>query len=328
MRLGYACINTVLRDRKIFCSRSCVIKTVLDKTPADAALELKRLAIANIRDLQKILEWNEQHGIRLFRLTSNLFPHMGNHLLPPEYTKDPYFHGDMRFASSLLHSVGEYARRMRHRLTFHMNPYVQLGSPRQDILERSIFDITNYAKVLRYLGSNDGCIVLHGGGVYQTPHETKLEAKQKTLARWLKAYRMLPPWVRQFIVLENDERHYGVQDLLGFCKTNSIPLCLDVFHNDISEDTVKITHQIIQQVLSTWPPGVVPKFHLSDQQKGGRFGTHADMVKEIPPLFCMWAKHVDLMIEAKNKEQAVLKLLKKHFRKHQKGVRLEWKLNC
>jgi UV DNA damage endonuclease len=66
-RLGYACLNTVLRNRKpadfaIFCSRTCRIDTIKEKG-MDFVKELGR---QNVKDLLALIEWNEKNvSIRL-----------------------------------------------------------------------------------------------------------------------------------------------------------------------------------------------------------------------------------------------------------------------
>jgi UV DNA damage endonuclease len=284
---------------------------------------VKKLALDNIRDLLEILKWNEAHGIRLFRITSNLFPHMGNEAVR---LRDSYFRGDMRFAAAALREAGDYAARHGHRLTFHMNPYIQLGTPNPDVLRRSVFDVVVYGKILQAMNVDDACIVLHGGGVYDLQGD-KQAAKLATLARWLTAYRRLPASTRSKIVIENDELHYGVDDLLPFCEKNGIPFCFDIFHNSISAARVEVTPRLVHAVFATWPRGMTPKFHLSEQQKGGRFGAHADMVRLLPAFLCRIRRRFDIMIEAKHKERAVMYLYKKYFKRGE-GARVVWKLIC
>jgi UV DNA damage endonuclease len=294
MRLGYACINTELRAKGIFCSRSCTLATLkLRGVPY-----LKELALQNIIDLLTILQWNEAHNIRLFRITSNLFPHMGN---PQVQIEDPYFTGDMHFAYKALDRVGAYAREHGHRLTFHMTPYIQLGSPNEDIATRSIFDVKIYGKILARVGDASSCIILHGGGVY--------DDKPGTLRRWLRRFRKLPEATQKLVACENDERHYGVSDMLEFCEQNHIRFCLDVFHNKISANHVELTPIILRRTIATWH-GVTPKFHISDQDPELGFGAHAMYVATIPDIIKK-IKKLDVMIEAKIKEKAVQRLYTK-----------------
>jgi hypothetical protein len=73
VRYGYACLNTVLRNKKpakdsIFCSRTLRLDT-LKKNGADFMKELGR---QNIKDLIKLIEWNEENKIRFMRLSSEM----------------------------------------------------------------------------------------------------------------------------------------------------------------------------------------------------------------------------------------------------------------
>lgn len=325
IRLGYACINTALR-KKVFCSRSCTMDTLRGMGPEAGTRYLKELALQNIRDLLTILQWNETHGIRFFRITSGLFPHQGNHLLPDSFTRRSYYRGDIAFAHADLKIVGEYAQAHGHRLSFHTQAYIQLGTPRLDVLKRSVFEIIVYMRVYKAMAipAAERCVILHGGGIYQCSHHaTKHDAKQETLERWLSNYKKMPREVRDMIVLENDEYLYSVIDVLPFCEANRIPLCLDVFHNSISDERVAVTPALLKRVLKTWPAGRRPKFHLSEQEPDNRKGSHAFMVKAMPDYF-FTLKNIDIMIEAKNKEQATMALYRKYFVKTIKNGRTRW----
>jgi UV DNA damage endonuclease len=300
MRLGYACINQTLRDKGVAFSKGCKAKTVLIK----GVEELKSMALQNIADIITVLVWNEEHNIRLFRITSNLFPHMGNQIFGKKINSDPYFTGDISFASAALKKVGAYAKKHKHRLTFHMTPYIQFGSTDKKIVERSLFDVGMYKKTIDMMGISDSVIILHGGGVYQGSN-TKEEAKILTLKRWISTYKRLPKSTP--VAIENDERHYSVMDLLPLCEKYGIPLCLDLFHNSISADKVRITNQLLVRIMKTWKKQR-PKFHISEQWVGKVFGAHAPMVRTIPNI--IRSLDIDIMIEAKNKEIAVLALMK------------------
>jgi len=279
----------------------------LRKLGPDAAAALCReKALQNIADLLTILKWNEQHGIRLFRITSCLFPHQGNHLLPAAFHRKRYFRGDIEFARAGLEAVGAYARAMGHRLTAHVQPYLQLGSPNPEVLARTLFDLSIHARIFEILRIKDPVIIMHGGGFYQGAHEERADAKKATMTRWIAVWRGLSLHLRRWIALENDERIYGVRDLLPICERYGIHFCLDVFHNSISADRVEVTPALLRRVIATWG-ATRPKFHLSDQDPALRFGAHADMVKRIPD-YLLRLRGIDIMIEAKCKEQAVLAL--------------------
>ena len=85
--LGYACINMGFSERpkkqRITTNRS-MIKRTFQESGLPSASEL---ALANCRDLLTVLKWNEQHDIRFFRLSSDLFPWSSEYQLSdlPDY---------------------------------------------------------------------------------------------------------------------------------------------------------------------------------------------------------------------------------------------------
>ena len=72
IRLGYACINMTLQKtkEKITCNRGMIKRTFLKKGINYAS----ELALKNCKDLEPIIRWNHQKGIKVFRMTSCLFP--------------------------------------------------------------------------------------------------------------------------------------------------------------------------------------------------------------------------------------------------------------
>lgn len=106
-RLGYACLNTILRaaDPPVFCSRTCRIATLKEKG-LDYA---KELALQNVRDLKKMVEWNEENGIRFMRISSEMFP----------FASHKEWGYDLAFAEKELREAGDTAKRLGHRLTTH-----------------------------------------------------------------------------------------------------------------------------------------------------------------------------------------------------------------
>ena len=66
-------MNSMLRDQKpsIFASRKMIIRSVEEKGIG----ALKEKIIQNLEDVLTLMDWNEQNGIKVFRLSSELFPH-------------------------------------------------------------------------------------------------------------------------------------------------------------------------------------------------------------------------------------------------------------
>lgn len=331
MRVGYACINLELRERDIYSTRTLIIDSIEKKGIEEA----KRLALLNIADLAKIFEHNESLGIRFFRLTSNLFPHMEN----PRITKlisDRTKGGDgtynLDFARTELAHAGRLAREYGHRITAHPGQYAQLGTPREDVFEQTVRDLTVHAEIFAAMGlepKHGSVMIIHGGGVFGD--------KLETIERWKKNFLKIDRRVSQYIAVENDEFQYSVLDLLPMCEELGIPLCVDFFHHSVKHsaqfdiwDTTS-NGGVLNRVLATWKlRGIKPKCHWSKQRADARPGTHDDCVDEIPPRLLKWCvdNYVDCMLEVKHKDKCALAILEKQFIRSEHKVagktRVEW----
>ncbi len=315
MRVGYACISLPLREQDIFSSRTLTLASLEKKGIEEA----KRLAMDNIRDLGKIIEYNESVGIRFFRITSNLVPHLENPRadLSAEYSS-------IEFAKPELARIGRRARELGHRLTMHPGQYAQLGSPRPEVVKQTYRDLSAHARVFLALGmtpSLGSVMIIHGGGTFGD--------KLATIERFKIAFRALDPEISQYIALENDEFQYSVMDLLPLCEELSIPLCIDFFHHQVmySQQFNIFEPELLRRVLATWKlRGIKPKCHWSKQRPGARPGTHDDCVDDIPATILNWCKReqVDIMLEVKHKDECALRILEAQFTKIQNGSRVEW----
>ncbi|TFY51902.1 hypothetical protein EVJ58_g10319, partial [Rhodofomes roseus] len=277
-RLGYACLNTILRATKpepIFCSRTCRLETIR-KNGIEFA---KELGLKNARDLKEMIEWNEKNRIRFFRVSSEMFPFASHKV-----------HGyDLEYAREELKVAGDLAKRYGHRLTTHPGQFTQLASPKDDVVTASVRELEYHCQMMRYMGlDQDSVIIIHMGGVYGD--------KETTLARFKENYRTrLTDEMKARVVLENDEICYNPDDLLPVCDELGIPMVLDYHHNWIYAGRAK---------------GIRQKQHLSEPRPGAETvmekRAHADRCVTLPEELV--GADVDLMIEAKDKEQAVFHL--------------------
>ena len=316
--LGLCCLNTELRNppkkfgrrqEPIFTSRTCRIATMKEK----GVEYLKELCMQNLEDLIKMLKWNKKHGIHVFRLSSEMFPHMSNpelFLYDEENGRD-YF--TMEWAREKLREIGKLATELGIRLTFHPGQFNQVGAKDHKVLVKTMVDLDWQARVLDMLGTENAVMVVHGGGTYGN--------KAETIKRWEKNYHSLPAIIKKFLVLENCERGYCIEDLLPLCEACNIPLVYDTHHYSCysilhPDEPQKPIEELIPAILETWKRrGIKPKFHISEQG-AGRCGHHSDYIETIPQHVIDIPKEmgisIDLMVEAKMKEQAIFGLYKKY----------------
>ncbi|KAL7954383.1 UV-endonuclease UvdE domain-containing protein [Trichoderma compactum] len=329
-RLGYACLNTYLRSAStpVFSSRTCRISSIIDhryplqdptkpehatknrpdKTqPPDVQRGLdfvRGLGLANARDIVKMLRWNEKYGIKFMRLSSEMFPFASHE--EHGYKLAP-------FAAHVLAEVGKVAAELGHRLTTHPGQYTQIASPRKEVVVAAFRDLEYHDEMLSLLKlpeqlDRDAVMILHMGGTYGD--------KAATLDRFRENHAKLPDGVKRRLVLENDDVAWSVHDLLPICEELNIPLVLDYHHHNIifdpslREGTLDIM-SLYDRIAKTWTrKNIKQKMHYSeptaeavtprDRRK------HSARVKTLPPC----ATDMDLMIEAKDKEQAVFELMR------------------
>ena len=303
IQLGLCCLNNRLRKQKpaIFSSRQMIVRTINEK----GIDVLKEKIIQNLKDTIKLIEWNEENGIRVLRMSSHLFPHKTNPKIP-QYEYD--------FAIELMQQVGEKAREFGHRLTFHPGQYNVVCSPNEKVVKSTEACLLYHANVLTYMGmGKDSVMVVHGGGVYGD--------KEKTKQRWCDNYNNMHEAVKYRLVLENCERCFSIEDCLEVSKKINIPVVFDTHHFECykilhPEEEFQEPEHYIPLILETWKrKGVKPKFHVSEQGSG-RTGHHSDFIEVIPQYLLeipdKYGVEIDIMIEAKAKEAAILKLYEKY----------------
>lgn len=306
LSMGYCCINTELRNYGIFCSRTCRLDTVKTKG-IDILYEL---AEKNIDDLRSIFRWNYKNNIFLYRMSSEMFPFASH----PDYYK---IYDLDRFRDTLK-ELGDLARYYKQTLTFHPGQYNQLTSIRESVVEKTIIDIDLHAKILDMMGcGKDSVIVIHGG--------SKTDGKENSLKRLSFNFFKLSKSARERLVLENCEMAYSIEDLLTVSERLKIPIVIDYHHHNLNSDNIitdELLNDISLRVLKIWQErGITPLFHLSESRKGVTVKdnitirrAHSDYVETLPNslIFILESGFkINLDIEAKMKEKAVLHLKKK-----------------
>jgi len=296
--LGYACINMQLRKQNIFTGRTCRKATFQEK-----GLDyVGELGLQNVRDLYQIVQWNSRNNIKMYRIGSDIFPWQSEYKLEqlPQYTK----------IVNLLKAIGDYVTKDGQRLSFHPGPFNILGSTKPGVVERTIVDLQNHSEIFDLMGfepSPYNKINIHVGATYGD--------KEGTLDRWCNNFKRLNERTRKRITLENDDKEsmYTIVDLLWAHERVGVPLVFDYHHHnchpgDIDQQTA------LQYAMSTWPEGIRPAVHYSSSRRlnedsSVKVQAHADYIYEKIDTF---GYDIDIMLECKAKELALLEYRKKH----------------
>lgn len=299
---GYCCINMTLKaTRNVYVGRKMIKKTFDEKGIQGASV----LAEANLRDMIEILYWNKLKGIKLYRMSSDMFPWMSEY----ELTDLPNFDT----IKSLLKEAGQVARESGQRLTFHPGPFNVISSPNESIVKKAIKDLSQHGQIMDLMGLPQtpfAAINIHIGGTYND--------KEATKRRFAENFKRLPKSAASRLVIENDDKtaQYSVQDLYDIHQmTGATPITFDYHHHWCYEDQMP-EEQALKLAVSTWPKGVKPLCHYSsckmiyEDQDINNKRAHADYIYEN---INDYGLSLDIELEAKAKEKALLQYVKQYL---------------
>lgn len=300
MNIGYACINTTLSNQKpkITTNRSMIKRTFKEKGVSYAS----ELALLNCKDLLTIVKWNKENGIYLFRVSSDVFPWASEYELEslPNYNE----------ISEILRSVGDYAKLHNIRITSHPGPFNVLVSPRPHVVQNTLIDLTIHGQLFDLMGlerNHYNTINIHCNGVYGD--------KIGAMDRFCDNFKLLPESVQSRLTVENDDKEsmYSVKDLMYIHNRIGIPIMFDYHHHQFN--TGGLTEkEALELAISTWDSDIIPVVHhseskaLHENNDGIKPQAHSDYINSLPNTY---GNDVDIMVEAKQKELAILPFLAK-----------------
>ena len=289
MNLGYACINMSL-GKKVTTNRTMIKRTFLEK-----GLDyVSDCVIQNVADLEKIIDWNEQNGIKMYRLSSDMMP------WATEY--DFAQLKDWNEIAIILKRCGDKATQYGQRLSFHPGPFNVLVSPKEVVVQNTINDLEVHGRLMDALGLSKtpyNKINIHCNGVYGD--------KIAAMDRFITNFDKLSNSVKSRLTIENDDKAsmYSVKDLMYIHNAIKIPIVFDYHHHTFNTGDLS-EQEALELAMSTWPEGITPAVHYSESKEGSKPQAHSDYIKRIPETY---GNVVDIMVEAKQKDLSILKFI-------------------
>ena len=295
MKLGYACINSTLQTTGGITTNRGMRQKTFNEKGLDYVSEL---ALQNCRDLVNIVKWNEEMGIKLFRMSSDIFPWMTFY----EFEQLP----DYNQIINTLKGVGQLADKYGQRLTFHPSHFNALGSPNPIVVEKAVKELNKHGEIMDIMGLSNTVynkINIHVGGAYGD--------KEATLKRWIKSYYLLDDSTQKRLTIENDDKAnmYSVGELYwGIHKVVGIPIVFDYYHHKFCTGGLS-EQEALLVAAKTWPKGITPCCHYSESRRKEhldesiRAQAHSDRITGIIESYGL---DIDVVVEAKHKELAVL----------------------
>ena len=274
----------------------------------DLAVSLERL--------DAILSYLDANDIRFYRMATALAPY-ASHPELPEFRDQP-----ARCAEQLS-AVGARARALGIRLTSHPGQYTVLNSEDDTVRRLAAVELEVQAELMDGMGLGpESVVVLHvggtGGGV------------DAGLERFERGFELLTDAARARVVIENDDRTFGLADVLRLSERIERPVVWDVLHHHCHDPEGIPEREALTRALATWPVGVMPKIHLSSpktavEERKRRVGRRVERTLVLPPLRAhadtidpiafrrflvdtAAGRNFDVMLEAKAKDLALLRL--------------------
>lgn len=266
--------------------------------------------------LRKILGYLEARDIRMYRMATALAPYASHPDLPQ-------FHRQVEECAEELAAVGGLASELGIRLSTHPGQYTVLNSEDEGVRGTAVAELEVQAALLDAMElPREAVVVLHVGGA--------AGGKAAGADRFAAGFERLSARARRRLVIENDDRSYGVADAVSLARRVELPVVFDLLHHHCHDPDGIPDREALELALGTWPAGVRPKVHYSSprldigerKRREGRrvervpvlpeLRMHADLVD--PLAFELFLVHTaaelefDVMLEAKGKDLALLHL--------------------
>ncbi|MEG4207498.1 UV DNA damage repair endonuclease UvsE [Microcoleus sp. Pol7_A1] len=283
--LGLVCITT--SDAVRF--RTVTRKRLLQLSEIEQETVLRELYADNLKRLDKAIDFCSVNQIKLYRMTSALFP----------FADTDLGEAVLQSMTEELRNTGDRALSLGIRLVLHPDQFVVLSSDKLSVVENSIKILATHALILDMLGqprSPQALMNIHGG-------------KSDRTSQLKSVIRDLPESIRSRLTFENDEYAYSSSEILEVCLDTGVPMVFDAHHHVIHEHLETYDDPSVPEMLAaartTWS---VPEWQLVHISNGREFFAdprHSDLITEMPNCYYQapWIE-----VEAKFKELAIEKL--------------------
>jgi UV DNA damage endonuclease len=266
--------------------------------------------------LEAVIDHLDENGIAMYRMATALAPY-ASHPDHPELRDQP------RECAERLAVVGARARAAGIRLSTHPGQYTVLNSEDERVATLAVEELEVQAEILDGMGLGpEAVVVLHvGGGAGGT---------RAALDRFARGFDRLSDAARARLVIENDDRVFGLADVLALAGRIGRPVVWDVLHHHCHDRDRIPDREALGLALATWPRGVTPKVHFSSprtavEERRRKVGRRVEKTLALPPLRAhadlvdpiafehflretVAGRAVDVMLEAKAKDLALLRL--------------------
>ena len=231
-----------------------------DKSTTVAWCNRQETAVAE-QKLLDIVEHNMQSAYNLVEYVSSLpaerrMVRLGSNQIP--MATEPnwrYVFEDPTVVKELetgFGRIGQLARDLDVRISFHPGQFCVLASDKPDVVERSIDEFEYHVNMARWMG--------YGQQFQDMKINVHISGKQGAEGI-IKVLPKLSPEARNTITIENDEMCWGLDESLKL--VDHVALVLDIHHHWIrDEEYIQPNDDRVKMVIDSWR-GVRPAMHYS-----------------------------------------------------------------
>lgn len=293
VRLGYVALSKTIEDTT---SHTMTYTSYISSNRDDKKLD--KIIRDNLSALSLLIDYNIKNNIHFYRLTSKLIP-LATH-------KDVNFDYLNKYIDE-FDKIGKKIRLNNMRVDTHPDQFAVINSTRTEVIDNTNRILKYHYNMLKLLGI-DPVIILHVG--------SSEFGKEKSITRFINNFEKLEPCIQKSIIIENDDKIYDVNDVLNLCNKINVPFVLDYHHhicNNMSNIDLK---DYIPKIFATWG-NKIPKIHFSSPKSKLKkeFRSHNDYIDvfsfiEFINILKPFNINVDIMIEAKEKDDALFRLVR------------------
>lgn len=293
VRLGYVAISKALN---ITSSSTITYTNYVNKNYT--VEKLNEIIKNNLDDLKEIMTYNVKNNFHFYRLTSKLIPLATHDKVSFDYIT-PF--------KKEYQEIGKIINDNSLRIDTHPDQYAVLNSTDKKIVKNTFQILKYHYEILKALNISQPKIILHVG--------SSACGKKASITRFINNFNKLPEYIKKCIAIENDDKVYNVKDVLYLCEKLNIPMVLDYHHYVCNNDGEKLEYYI-KSILNTWKD-LTPKFHFSSPKSmlKKEFRSHNEYVNvdefiKFLNLLKPYNKDVDIMLEAKAKDDAISRVIR------------------
>ena len=287
IQLGYACVSKTIEQT----TSSPFTYTEFLKTKNFD--KLNQVILSNLYALNELINYNIKNNIHFFRLSSKIIPLA---------TKDDVKFDYITPYQKIYNEIGKKINNYDMRVDFHPDQFCVLNSTRKEVLENTIEILTYHYNLLEALNVKNKILVLHIG--------SSTFGKEKSKTRFINNFQKLPKKIQDCIAIENDDKIFNLQDCLDIYHKIHVPIVFDAHHHRCNPCNISLI-----DIFNTWD--TKPKMHYSSPKNKTKkdFRSHHNYINseefiELINSIKNYQKDIDIMIEAKGKDEALFKLVR------------------